>query len=193
MRDVMANTVAWTVQQFRPYFSAFVYETKEVSTGWEAAVSRDLRDFFKKSSASKDPSLAIQAYIDSVARKQPSLDPYMQRAMASTPAALTRKVNFDAAPAPAPAPAATRKVNFDAAPATPATPALTPQSATPQKSRYTSSASDFEIAKKRAEAYWKKHPRGKNRDMASLSKRIAKDPKRFNPSRADWPGIDTPN
>lgn len=54
------------------------------------------------------------------------------------------------------------------------------------------SQSDYDIALKRANAYWKKHPKGKARDMANLSKRVAKDPKRFNPSRADWPGIDTP-
>lgn len=52
--------------------------------------------------------------------------------------------------------------------------------------------SDFNTAKKRAEAYWKKHPRGKARDMAQLSSHIAKDASHFNPSRADWPGIDTP-
>lgn len=54
------------------------------------------------------------------------------------------------------------------------------------------SQTPLEIARRRAEAHWAKHPRARARDMAKLSRRIATDPYAYNPAKEDWIGVDTP-
>lgn len=153
--------------------AADAFHNENVNKGPVAAFWLAVRDFFNAKPAPV-VAPAAQSRVQFEARPAAPLPAYKQVFLDRPAAPLPREAFVQLEEAPS-------RVDFDGKPAV----SLEAAPAVAQSSAY-------DIARRRAEAHWAKHPRARKPDMAKLSRRIATDPHSYNPAKEDWPGIDTP-